>query len=125
VEYPPNENPPSKQPAVITVSGTGTIQPGYTLKIFVYGSGSHLYYRQSDRLVNDGASWAVKGVNIGDDSSTSDDGSLFTIYVLLLNESTDSQMWLSPGPAGGYSQDEWESWFADFKVAQVTVQRVS
>lgn len=124
-------DPPKLSPAApvardITVAGVGTSGlPGYHRWIFVHADDG-MYYPQGGTESLGNGSWAIPDVTIG--ASGSDDiGHDFIVYVLQVDDSTDSEIrnFMSPISAGeaAYSEADWTSKFLRFKVDEVAVQR--
>jgi hypothetical protein len=111
------------EPAVISVKGTGDLPQGEHLWVFVWAPRADRYFPQGNidpPILN---SWTVSGVHIG--ASALDIGHVFTIYALVVNDSTSAEIYrfAKADPNEGYSAADWQTRFRQFKVAQARVKR--
>jgi hypothetical protein len=121
---PPNENPPRKVARVISVTGYGDIPQGRHLWLFAYGPGVKHYYPHGKVEALGLDSWIIRGVTLGS-SKANENGSIFTIYTVLVDDSTDARItnFLATQPNRGYSEQDWQDLFKKFTVDQRQVQR--
>lgn len=115
---------PYEEPQVISVTGTGDIPQGEYLWIFVYAPSTGRYFPQDKVDSPNSNPWTVSGVNVGS-SDPKDSGHSFTIYALVVDDSTSAVIdsFARPNPDEGYSEDEWQATFAPFVVDSAQVQR--
>ena len=106
------------------MTGTGDLSQGEHLWVFVYGSGTGRYFPQGNVDAPNPNPWTVPGVNVGA-SGTQDSGHAFTIYVVVVDDSTSAEIYsfARANPDRGYSADDWQAMFSQFVVDSVQVQR--
>jgi hypothetical protein len=120
ISYPPRSPSPYPVSRIVTVQGDGDIPSGHHLWIFVYGTGSAMYYPQDnpvDAVVP--PPWHVPGVIVGS-VSNKEIGHDFMIYALVVDDSVHARIQANNS---GFDGKTWRTELERYVLDKVLVRR--